>query len=62
MANPIDVMIVGQALNDEGLAAKGTISGVGLNTFGFLWPEDAIWTVCSCPDPTSTTWTEDCCE
>lgn len=41
--NPIDVTIQGMALNDTGLSAQNTIAGLGLNTFGFLWPCDAIW-------------------
>lgn len=57
MANPIDVTIKGQALNSFGLTANDTIAGLGLNTFGFLWPCDAIWT--DCEAAITTTW-ENC--
>lgn len=40
---PVDVTIQGQALNSMGLTANNTIAGLGLNTFGFLWPCDGIW-------------------
>jgi hypothetical protein len=44
MANPVgDVKIVGMALNDFGLSAYNTVEGLGLNTFGFLWPCAGIW-------------------
>jgi len=43
MANPIDVVIKGTALESFGFTAEKTISGVGLNTFGFLWPCPDIW-------------------
>lgn len=56
MAAPIDVKIVGNALNSFGLTGEDTISGVGLNTFGFLWPKADIWTTCE--DVITTTWTE----
>jgi len=52
-----DVRIVGQALEDEGFVAFNTISGLGLNTFGFLWPCADIWAPTD--DPTLvTTWTD----
>jgi hypothetical protein len=40
---PFDVRVVGQALNSFGFTAYNTIAGLGLNTFGFLWPCDSIW-------------------
>lgn len=49
-----DVIIVGNALNDFGFCAKNTIAGLGLNTFGFLWPCDAIWSPTD--SPITTTW------
>lgn len=57
MANPINVIIVGQALDSQGfVGANNTVEGLGLNTFGFLWPDAGIWTPC---DPLiTTTWTE----
>lgn len=55
MAQLTDVTIVGQALESFGFTANDTIAGIGLNSFGFLWPCDAIWSPC---DPTiTTTWT-----
>jgi hypothetical protein len=54
MAQPLDVIVVGQALNDQGLCAFNTIAGLGLNTFGFLWPCDGIWQ--SSEDPITTSW------
>lgn len=54
MADPVDVIIVGQALNDLGLEAFDTISGLGLNTFGFLWGCNEIWAPADAP--VSTTW------
>lgn len=54
MAMPIDVIILGKALNDGGLEAKGTISGLGLNTFGFLWACEDIWGPAE--DPVTTIW------
>lgn len=57
MANAIDVKIVGNALNSQGLTGENTIAGLGLNTFGFLWPIDGIWTP-DCQDIT-TVWVED---
>lgn len=52
----LDVVILGQALETFGFTANNTIAGLGLNTFGFLWPCDGIWT--DVDDPISTTWTE----
>lgn len=43
MANPVDAVIKGTALETFGLTAENTIAGLGLNTFGFLWPCDGIW-------------------
>ncbi len=54
MAFPLDVTVQGQALNDFGFEALNTIAGLGLNTFGFLWPCDAIWS--SAQDAITTTW------
>ena len=54
MAAPLDVIVVGQALNSLGLTAFNTIAGLGLNTFGFLWPCDGVWL--SSDDPITTVW------
>lgn len=55
MAQPVDVIILGKALNDFGFEAMKTIEGLGLNTFGQLWPCDGIW---GPADPNVTTvWT-----
>lgn len=51
---PVDVTIQGQALNSFGLTAHNTISGVGLNTFGFLWPCSDIWSTSEAA--ITTTW------
>lgn len=60
-----DVTVNGEALSDFGLQADDEISGIGLVTFGLLWP--GIWTPCSfgvsstwtdCGAAPSTTWTE----
>lgn len=53
--NPLDVVILGMALNSFGLTANNTIDGVGLNTFGFLWSCDGIWGPAS--PPVTTAWT-----
>lgn len=54
MALPFDVTIVGTALESQGFVANNTIAGIGLNTFGFLWPCDGIWSPGQ--DTVSTTW------
>lgn len=60
MAKPFDVRIVGTALISFGLTAFNTVEGLGLNTFGFLWPFEGIWSPCI--DVPVTSW-EDCpCE
>ena len=43
MALPLDVTVKGQALNSFGFTAENTIAGLGLNTWGYLWPCQAIW-------------------
>jgi hypothetical protein len=40
---PLDNVILGNALNSFGFTGNQTISGIGLITFGFLWPCSAIW-------------------
>lgn len=60
MAAPIDVIIAPEAVVDFGLQAFGAVEGLGLNTFGFLWPESGIWSPC-CPvneSDGSTVWTD----
>jgi hypothetical protein len=55
MANPVDSVISGQALNSFGFdGIQKTISGLGLNTFGFLWPCDSIWIPSE--NPITTVW------
>lgn len=45
MAQPIDVVVVGNALNSEGFVASNwNVTGIDLITFGFLTPCDGIWT------------------
>ena len=55
MAVQFDIIIVGTALNSFGLTGKNTISGLGLNTFGFLWDCADIWGPAY--DTVVTTWT-----
>lgn len=55
---PLDVIIVGDALNSFGFQAFNTISGLGLNTQGFLWDCSGIWSPAD--DPTLTTTWENC--
>ena len=52
----LDCVIVGTALNTFGMTAYNTIEGLGLNTFGFVWPCAGIWA----PDENAVTtvWTE----
>lgn len=57
MAISFDVQIVGDALNSDGFVAFNTVEGLGLNTFGFIWPIEGIWDECC--DPTTLNW-EDC--
>jgi len=64
MAQPLDVEIDGLALLTYGFVGEdeAALEGLGLNTFGFLWPVNGIWTSCICVDESvETTWTEcDC--
>lgn len=55
MANAVDPIILGEALNDFGFTAYSTISGLGLNTFGMLWGCGEIWGPAY--PPVKTTWT-----
>lgn len=40
------VGVDGQALLDFGLQSYGIVDGIGLVTFGFLWPKNNIWAPC----------------
>ena len=51
---PADVIVVGQALETYGLTAFNTIAGLGLVTYGFLWPCDGIWQPSD--NPITTSW------
>lgn len=55
MSNPVDAIVVGDALNTFGMEAFNTISGLGLNTFGFLWGCGEIWAPAY--PPVVTIWT-----
>jgi hypothetical protein len=57
MAIPFDTQIQGDALNSKGFEAFKTVEGLGLNTFGFLWPLDGIWAPGESM-PTSTVWSD----
>lgn len=43
MSTGFDTLISGKALNDFGFEAFDHVEGIGLLTFGFLWPADGIW-------------------
>jgi len=58
MANAVEAIIVGDALNDFGFEAFNTIEGLGLNTQGFLWPTSGIWGPGCCDDTITTVWTD----
>lgn len=60
MAAPIDVIIAPEAVIDWGLIAYGAVEGLGLNTFGFLWPASGIWSPCCAVSEgvEETTWTD----
>lgn len=46
MSAPFDVRVVGNALNSSGFVTiYFNPTGLSLNTFGFLTPCDAIWTL-----------------
>lgn len=51
---PLDVIVTGRALNSFGFTSYNTIAGLGLNTFGFLWPCDGIWDTAE--QSVTTTW------
>jgi hypothetical protein len=51
----VDVVVLGTALETRGLIGNNTVSGVGLNTLGFLWPCDGIWIPSD--SPITTVWT-----
>lgn len=56
MALPVDAVVSGANLNDFGIAGENySLSGLGLNTFGFLFPCDGFWTPTE--KPITTTWT-----
>ena len=55
MSAPVDPVIAGEALDDFGFTAYNTISGLGLNTFGFLWGCGEIWAPAF--PPVTTVWT-----
>jgi len=51
---PADTIVVGTALETDGLIGFNTIAGLGLVSFGFLWPCDGIWQPSDAP--ITTTW------
>ncbi len=61
MANPLDdVEIDALAVISVGLVGETfkVTEGLGLITFGFLWPVNGIWAECAACGDVSTTWTE----
>jgi hypothetical protein len=57
MAQPLDVVVAGQALETNGFTAFDTIAGIGLVSFGFLWPCSGIWSPAD--DTITTVWSND---
>lgn len=55
MAEPVDVVIAGEALCDFGICAFNTISGLGTITLGQLWGCGEIWN--KAYPKVTTTWT-----
>lgn len=60
-----DVTVEGDALNTRGFVNIGAVSGIGLNTFGFLWDCGGIWGpgpfvtwFPGQPDAITTTWAD----
>jgi len=53
-----DVVIRGDALESFGFVENNTISGLTLNTFGFLVPCADLWSPAD--DPITTTWLDNC--
>ncbi len=49
-----DVIVVGTALETNGLSGKNTISGLGLVTYGFIWGCSEIWSPAD--ESITTTW------
>ncbi len=54
MLKPLDVVILGQALESFGLTANKTVEGLGIITAGFLWPCNGIWSPSD--DSITTAW------
>jgi hypothetical protein len=52
----MDVTVKGLAIEDFGLSAENTISGLGLCTFGLVWGCHDIWGPVI--DEPTTTWTD----
>ncbi len=63
MADPLGPIIVDPlAVITVGFVGtyNAALSGVGLNTFGFLWPENAVYIDCAdCATVDDTVW-QDC--
>lgn len=62
MASPVgDVRVDGLALISFGFVGDyvAATEGLGLVTYGFLWPINGVWVECAhCPDSIETTWIE----
>jgi len=61
VAYPIDVIIDPLAVITFGLVGTQVeaTEGLGLNTFGFLWPSSGIWIECAqCADNITTVWVD----
>jgi len=58
MANPVKAKLNGHGQISYGFVDENAaLSGLGLNTFGFLWGCPDIWAPCDDPDRV-TTWTD----
>ena len=56
MALAFDVTVKGHALETLGLTAENTVEGLGLVTYGFIWPCAGIWGPGD--DVVTTAWTD----
>lgn len=54
MASPSHAFFTPVAQLSRGLTAFDTVSGIGLDTLGFLWGCADIWSIVR--DPVTTTW------
>lgn len=58
MAQPFDPIVAPVALLTHGLTAFDTVAGIGLVTFGFLWPCNGIWSPSDEDAVRNTVWSD----